>query len=116
MKNKEYQSIVKMIDYINRAKEYTKNTTFEQFSKDNMMIDATVFSISQIGELVKNFDKEFQDKYSNVRWHILKGVRNKIIHDYEGIQLNLIWDIVNVDLDELKTNLQKILDENDEIQ
>lgn len=59
MKNKEYQSIVKMLEYINRAEQYTSNITFEEFSNSNMVIDATVLVISQVGELVKNLDKDF---------------------------------------------------------
>lgn len=109
MKNKEYQSIIKMIEYINRAEQYTKNITFQEFSNNNMIIDATVFAISQIGELVKNLDKEFQKEYSSVKWHILKGLRNRIIHDYEGIQLNLIWTIVKEDIGQLRNDLENIL-------
>ena len=63
MKNKEYRSIIKMIEYINRAEQYTKNFTFEDFSNDIKTIDATVLVISQIGELVKNLDKDFQKQY-----------------------------------------------------
>ena len=58
MKNKEYISILKMIEYIERSIEYTKGYTFEQFCKDLKTIDATVFAISQIGELIKNISKE----------------------------------------------------------
>lgn len=113
MKNKEYQSIIKMIEYINRAEQYTKDLSFEEFSKDIKTIDATVLVISQIGELVKNFDKYFQTQNDNIKWHILKGLRNRIIHDYEGINLEVIWAIIQKDLQPLKTNLQQILDDNE---
>ena len=112
MKNKEYQSIIKMIEYIDRAKQYTRDVTFEEFSKDIKTIDATVLVISQIGELVKNFDKDFQTQNSNIKWHILKGLRNRIIHDYEGINLDVIWSIIQNDLQPLRINLQQILDNN----
>ncbi len=112
MKNKEYQSIIKMIEYINRAEQYTKDISFEEFSKDIKTIDATVLVISQIGELVKNFDKDFQTQNSNIKWHILKGLRNRIIHDYEGINLNIVWSIAQKDLQPLKISLQEILDSN----
>lgn len=94
MKNKEYQSINKMIEYINKAEKYTNNVTFEEFSENEMIVDATVFAISQIGELVKNIEQDFQKEHFNIKWYILKGLRNRIVHDYEGINLDLIWAIV----------------------
>lgn len=109
MKNNEYQCIKKMIEYINRAEQYTMNITFKEFSNNIMTIDATVFAISQIGELVKNLDKNFQNKYCSIKWHILKGLRNRIIHDYEGINLELIWSIVKKDIIQLRCDLQEIL-------
>lgn len=110
MKNKEYQSITKMIEYIERAELYTRGMTFKEFSEDIKTIDATVLVISQIGELVKNFDKDFQQKYTTIKWHILKGVRNRIVHDYEGINLKVVWFIITNDLQPLKNDLQKIID------
>ena len=112
MKNKEYMSINKMIDYIDKALKYTKDCNFLQFSNNEEKVDATVFAISQIGELVKNISKETIEKYNNIEWIIIKNLRNKIVHDYEGINLNLIWDIIQDDIVELKQNLEKILNEN----
>ena len=73
-------------------------------------VDATVFAISQIGELVKNISKETMEEYPQIEWIILKNLRNKIVHDYEGIKLNFIWDIITEDIISLRDNLQKILD------
>ena len=72
-------------------------------------MDATIFAISQIGELVKNINKETMEKYPNIEWIIIKNLRNKIVHDYEGINLNLIWDIVTKDIVELREDLEEIL-------
>lgn len=110
MRNKEYNSISKMIEYIDRATKYTNNLTFEDFSNDEKTIDATIFAISQIGELIKNIGKDFQNEHSNIQWHILKGLRNRIVHDYEGINLKLIWTIVKVDIINLRKDLQAILE------
>ena len=112
MKNKEYISIEKMIVYIDRAMEYTKKISFEQFSNNQEKVDATVFTISQIGELVKNISNETIKKYSDIPWMIIKNLRNKIVHDYDGIKLDIIWDIVNEDLKLLREQLNNILEEN----
>lgn len=105
-------SIKKMIEYINKALRYTKDCDFQTFSNNEEKVDATVFAISQIGELVKNISKETMEKYSQIEWIIIKNLRNKIVHDYEGIKLNFIWDIITEDIVKLKTDLEKILEEN----
>lgn len=111
MKNKEYMSLKKMIEYINKALKYTEGCSFETFSRNEEKVDATVFAISQIGELVKNITKETMERYNNIEWIIIKNLRNKIVHDYEGINLNLIWDIIIDDIIQLKMDLEKILKE-----
>lgn len=112
MKNKEYMSIRKMIEYIDKALRYTQNCSFKEFLDNEEKVDATVFAISQIGELVKNISKETMKKYSNIEWIIIKNLRNKIVHDYEGIKLNFIWDIIKEDIIKLKLELEQILEEN----
>ena len=111
MKNKEYMSLKKMIEYINKALKYTEGCSFETFSRNEEKVDATVFAISQIGELVKNITKETMERYNNIEWIIIKNLRNKIVHDYEGINLNLIWDIITDDIIQFKMDLEKILKE-----
>lgn len=111
MKNKEYVSFIKMIEYIDKAIEYTKGYTFESFCNDNKTIDATVFAISQIGELVKNISKETMSKYNNIEWNMIKGLRNRIVHDYEGINLRSIWVVLQSDIRQLKIDLQSIMQE-----
>ena len=112
MKNKEYMSLKKMIEYINKALKYTDGCDFKSFSSNEEKVDATVSAISQIGELVKNISKETMEKNPNIEWIIIKNLRNKIVHDYEGIKLNFIWDIITKDIIQLKVNLEKILEDN----
>ena len=52
------------------------------------------------------------EKYPNIEWIVIKNLRNKIVHDYEGIKLNFIWDIVTNDIIQLKVNLEEILKNN----
>ena len=109
MKNKEYFSFIKMIEYIEKAKKYTEGFTFEQFQDDEKTIDATVFTVSQIGELVKNISKETMDKYKNIEWNMIKGLRNRIVHGYEGVNFQIVWDTINDDLPELVTEIKNAL-------
>ena len=115
MKNKDYVSLLKMIEYINKSIKYTEGYTFEEFCTDEKTIDATIFAISQIGELVKNISKETIQKYQEIEWNMIKGLRNRIVHDYEGISLKSIWFILNNDILQLKDNIQDIIN-NDKIE
>ena len=101
MQNKEIKSLQKMIEYIEKSVKYVEGYTYEEFIKDNKTVDATVFNISQIGELVKNVSNETKNKYTNIEWNMIKGLRNRIIHDYEGINLKSIWYILKNDILEL---------------
>ena len=87
--------------------------TLDEFYNDTKTQDATIFNISQIGELIKNISIETQEKYKDIEWQMIKGLRNRIIHDYTGINLNNIWYIINFDLDILKEKLEKIIKEID---
>ena len=109
MKDKEYFSLLKMIEYIDKSLKYINGYTFEQFCNDEKTIDATVFAISQIGELVKNVEKETMDKYTSIEWNMIKGLRNRIVHDYEGINLNSIWYVLKNDINDLKDKINEII-------
>ena len=61
--------------------------------------------------LVKNISKETMKKYPNIEWIIIKNLRNKIVHDYEGIKLNFIWDVIKNDILKLRKDIQAILDD-----
>lgn len=111
MQNKEIRSLQKMIEYIEKSIKYIDGYTYEEFIKDNKTVDATVFNISQIGELVKNISEETKSQYTNIEWNMIKGLRNRIIHDYEGINLKSIWYILENDILELKAELKKILED-----
>ena len=102
-------SLKKMIQYINKALRYVEGCDFSLFSKNEEKVDATIFAISQIGELVKNVSENTMEKYNNIEWVVIKNLRNKIVHDYEGINLSLIWDILENDIIQLKSDLEEIL-------
>lgn len=72
------------------------------------MVEACIFNLSQIGELVIKLDKEFISEYPELPWFKMKGLRNRIVHDYEGVNLNLIWQIIDSDIKILKEQLFKL--------
>ena len=106
MKNQKI--ILKTIDYIDSILKYTNNVDYAEFKNNSMMVEACIFNLSQIGELVNKLDKEYISINPEVPWFKMRGLRNRIVHDYEGVNLNLIWEIISIDIKALKEQLCKL--------
>jgi uncharacterized protein with HEPN domain len=106
MKNQKI--IEKIITCIDTILKYTDKVDYEEFRQNTMMVEACVFNLSQIGELVNRLDKDYLEKHQEIPWFKIRGLRNRIIHDYEGINLRLIWEIIDLDIHSLKKDLLKL--------
>lgn len=71
----------------------------------------TIRRLEIIGEAIKNLPQEFKNNYNNPPWETISGLRDKSIHEYFGVDIDLIWTIIVRDLPELKQNIEKILEE-----
>lgn len=116
MQSKDRITIQKIINYINEVKQYVGKMKAEEFLEDKKTMTACAFSVSQIGEMAKEISDDVQMKYKDIPWSAIKGMRNKIVHDYENVDLVVLWGTIEKSLPELKTKLEKILFDNlDEI-
>lgn len=98
----------KMISYIDKILSYCKDLNYDSFTENTLVVEACVFNLSQLEELTTKLDRSFMEKHSEISWHQMRGLRNKIVHDYEGVNLVLVWEIISSDLPELKTKLMQI--------
>jgi len=105
---KDREIIQKIINYIDSVLKYTNHITYEEFKNNSMMVEACVFNLSQIGELANKLDKEYIIEYPDIPWFKMKGLRNRIVHDYEGVNLNLIWEIIDIDIEILRKQLLEL--------
>lgn len=110
MKDNKYY-INKILGFCDNILEYTENYNFEDFVNDSKTFNACILCICQIGEFSKNFSSEFLKKYSFIDWYSIKGTRNRFIHDYEGINNKILWEIVSESIPKLKLDLTLILKE-----
>lgn len=101
--------LLKMKAYSEKIINYTNNMCFDDFINDTKTLEACVFNLSQIGELVKLVDKEITNKYSNINWIAIKNLRNRIVHDYDGIQFKIIWLIISKNIPDLIENIDLII-------
>jgi uncharacterized protein with HEPN domain len=63
-----------------------------------------------MGELISNIDKEFIEENKQIPWKSIRGLRHKLVHEYEGVNLELVWDIIVNDLPELQVSLKELLE------
>lgn len=63
-----------------------------------MVVEACVFNLSQMGELANKANAAYTQAHTEIPWRYLYGLRNRIVHDYEGVNLRLIWEIISDDL------------------
>jgi uncharacterized protein with HEPN domain len=90
-----------------KIEHYTKNLSRDDFVSNSMVVDAVVRNLEIIGEAAKNVPAEVQNKLQNVPWKKLAGIRNRIVHEYFGVDLNIIWFIIENELSQLKQTLSK---------
>ena len=88
---------------------YTKNLSYEEFRKNDMVVDAVVRNIEVLGEASKNISQNLKQKYPEVEWRDISRTRDKIIHFYFGVDLDIIWNIITVDIPSLMKKLKVIV-------
>jgi len=93
---------------IERVNEYTENLTLEAFSKDQKTIDAVVRNLEIIGEAANRLPEDFNASHTNIEWHKVVGLRHRIVHEYFGIDIQIIWQILRKDLPELHHKLFEV--------
>lgn len=108
MKPTELQRAKHILEYIDKIDRYTKNLNQDEFLKNDLVIDAVLYSFSVIGEAVINIDKERLKSYS-YPWHLVRGFRNYIAHEYFGINMELVYQSAKQDLPSLRTAIEELI-------
>ena len=101
--------LVDILESARTAMEYMSGKSWDKFSKDSLVQDAVVRRLEIIGEAAGRVSVATQKKYPNLPWQAMKGTRNRVIHEYDALQLDIIWDIVQQDLPLLVKELEKIV-------
>ena len=106
--------LLNISDHCKRTLEKTNGKTEEEFREDRDTQEIVCFNLLQIGELAKHFDKSVLEKYNNVDWVNIKGLRDQIVHGYGNIKPNKIWNIVIEDVPTLFNYCNEILNQKTE--
>ncbi len=98
-----------IIASISKIEEYTENISFEEFAKEDMRSDAIIKNLMTIGEAVKNVPRDIRAKSPEIEWEEMAGLRDVLIHQYFGADMETVWGIVKDDLPKLKRNIGALL-------
>ena len=105
-----------IIDAINKIEEYTEGLTYSKFIKDRKTVDAVIRNFEIIGEATKHIPETLRKEYPTVPWKDMAGMRDKLIHGYFGIELDVIWKTINDRLPAVKPLVEAALAKMDEKQ
>jgi len=109
--NKTYRDhIDDILDAIQKIEEFSLGFTFDKFSIDYKTIYAVTRALEIIGEAANKFPPEIKAKYPSIPWSEMYGMRNKLIHDYSGVDVTVIWKTIKKDIPVLKTAIQQLAD------
>jgi uncharacterized protein with HEPN domain len=108
MKREGKLYIEDIINSIDNISGYIKGLSHEDFSKNNMVIDAVIRNLEIIGEASKNIPLEIKSLYPDIPWKEMAGMRDKVIHEYFGVDIDIVWATIIKRLPELKILLSAI--------
>lgn len=97
-----------ILEAVKRIQKFIKGYSYEQFIFDIKTTDAVIRNLSIIGEAASKVGKEFHSKHPQVPWKHMIGLRNKVMHEYFGVDLKILWKTIHEDLPDLKKSVRKL--------
>ena len=97
-----------MLDALRKIDSYTAGMDHSAFLQDEKTVDAVVRNLEVLGEAARQIPDAFAARHTQVPWRKITGLRNRIVHDYFGLDLEIIWQIVQNDLPALRAMLEKL--------
>ncbi len=103
-----------VLEAIGKIERYTGGLSYDQFRKDEKTIDAVITNFTVIGEAAKQIPHKIRRYYPGIPWKEMAGMRDKLVHEYFGIRLDVVWETIIVRLPQLKPMIEELLEEFDD--
>jgi hypothetical protein len=99
-----------ILDAVSRIEGFVGGMDFESFSEDEKTIRAVLYDLAVVGEAAKKTTESFRKQHEEIPWEEIFGMRNKLVHDYMGVRVDIVWQTVKVSLPKLKKQIIAILE------
>jgi uncharacterized protein with HEPN domain len=109
MTNEFLDYVEDIIDAMDKAEIAIEGVTYEQFADDFMINFVVARALEIVGEATKRLPMSLRDQYPAIPWRDMAGVRDRIIHGYDNVDLRTIWDVVKQEIPQVKPQIQQIL-------
>jgi uncharacterized protein with HEPN domain len=109
MKREAGDYIEDIIDALDKAMNFVTDISYDEFTQDDKTVFAVVRALEIIGEAVKNIPEDIRRGYPEIPWKDMAGMRDKVIHEYFGVKLSIVWIAVKEEIPPLKPIFEKIL-------
>jgi uncharacterized protein with HEPN domain len=110
MKREWEDYLADIIQSMNEVEEFTRGLTYESFMKDRKTINAVIRSLEVMGEASKRIPDEVRAKHSEIPWKRMAGMRDKLIHEYAGVDLETVWDAIQEEIPPIRPLLEELQD------
>jgi uncharacterized protein with HEPN domain len=100
-----------IVDAINSIEAYTKGLTYEDFVNDRKTVDAVIRNFEILGEATKQIPLAVKNDYPSVPWREMAGMRDKLIHGYFGVQLDVVWKTIKERLPALRVLIIEVVED-----
>lgn len=98
-----------IVHAIEKIQRYSHDMTAEEFNSSDLVIDAVIRNLIVIGEAARQIPPEIETEYKDIPWQKMRGLRNIVVHEYFGIDNNIVWETITNDLPPLSPMLNAIL-------
>ena len=100
LKNDAYY-IEKILTDLKFISKHISNVSKDEFEQNEVLLDSMLFRLIQISENAKRLSEDYKSEHSNIPWNLLYGMRNRIVHDYGNVDLNVVYETLKTDIPEL---------------
>jgi len=98
-----------ILEAIEQIETYTEEVQRSEFMDHEMRQDAVIRQLEIIGEASRQLSESFRNEHTSIPWHAIIGMRNRMAHDYLGVDLDVVWDVIQHDLPELREKVHRLL-------
>lgn len=110
MRKRDYRDYIQdILDAVREIQDFIKGMDFPTFSRDRKTINAVIRSLEVMGEAAKKIPRSLREKYPDIPWKHMSGMRDKLIHEYFGIDIEMLWKVVTEEIPPLESAIQNAL-------